>query len=289
MARAHHNNPVITISELDKSVLKFTLEHTSLAMANALRRIMIAEVPTLAIDWIQFDINTSVLPDEFIAHRIGLIPLWSEGVVDSMVDGRECECHDFCGKCSVEFTLDEEARQESTFNCTTKHLKSQQPKVRPNAGGEYNPENDNNISGINNYPDEPKDAILICKLRKGQAIKFRAFARRGFGKEHAKWIPGIIGFEYDPDNALRHTVYPKPSEWPKSEHNQLEIDEHEAPFDVTGEPDKYYFAVEPIGQLKPETILLNSIKVLKRKLGTILNAHRKETDDIGLAIPDGGY
>ena len=71
------NLPKIEITELKGDSIKFTLIGTDLSVANALRRILLAEVPTFAIENVYFESNTSVLCDEFIAHRLGMIPLYS--------------------------------------------------------------------------------------------------------------------------------------------------------------------------------------------------------------------
>ena len=58
---------------------EFVLSKTDASVANALRRIMIGEVPTIAIELVEIETNTTVLTDDFLAHRLGLIPLSSLG------------------------------------------------------------------------------------------------------------------------------------------------------------------------------------------------------------------
>jgi DNA-directed RNA polymerase II subunit RPB3 len=70
--------PHVKIVKVSKYAIEFELLDTDLSVANSLRRIMISEVPTLTIDLVEIRENTSALHDEFIAHRLGLIPLVSE-------------------------------------------------------------------------------------------------------------------------------------------------------------------------------------------------------------------
>jgi DNA-directed RNA polymerase II subunit RPB3 len=71
----HQRFPKVEVLSLAPHEMKFILSDTDVSMANTIRRIMIAEVPTLAIDLVEFHENSTVLNDEYIAHRLGLVPI----------------------------------------------------------------------------------------------------------------------------------------------------------------------------------------------------------------------
>lgn len=64
-------NPTLLIESSDNDKIVFRLQDCNKAYANALRRIIMSEVPTMAIEFVKIKENTSPLHDEFIAHRLG--------------------------------------------------------------------------------------------------------------------------------------------------------------------------------------------------------------------------
>ncbi|KAI7901324.1 RNA polymerase Rpb3/Rpb11 dimerization domain-containing protein [Cokeromyces recurvatus] len=183
------SGPNITIRELTKDRINFVLSDTDLSVANALRRVMIAEVPTVAIDMVEIETNTTVLADEFIAHRLGMVPIDSK-YVDKLRYTRDCTCSQYCPECSVELTLHVKCTEDRTKDVTTRELISSNPSFMPV------------------FQDKEDSGILLVKLRKGHELKLKCIAKKGVAKEHAKWSPvSGVAFEYDPYNKLRHTTY----------------------------------------------------------------------------------
>lgn len=125
--------PRVKIRELKDDYMKFELRDTDASVANALRRVMISEVPTIAIDLVEIEVNSSVLNDEFIAHRLGLIPLTSERAM-AMRFSRDCDACDGdgqCEYCSVEFHLRVKCITDQTLDVTSKDLYSSDHTVVP--------------------------------------------------------------------------------------------------------------------------------------------------------------
>jgi len=97
--------------------------------------------------------------------------------------------------------------------------------------------------------DPERKGVLIAKIRKGQEIKLRCIAKKGIAKEHAKWAPtATVGFEYDPNNNLRHIDYwyeeDAKTEWPVSKNGELEDSPEDKPFDFDAVPENFYMNID---------------------------------------------
>ena len=185
------SGPSVNVREAGKYHVVFALKNVDLAFANSLRRVIIAEIPTIAIDLVEVESNTTVLPDEFVAHRLGLVPLDSRDA-EQLQDTRDCECEGYCDNCSI--TLELEAL------CTANEvMKVYARDILPSSS------RPNDQIGRPVLTDADGLGPVITKLRQGQEIKLKCVAKKGTAKEHAKWAPtAAVGFEYDPHNKLRH-------------------------------------------------------------------------------------
>ena len=191
----------------DGEKLQFKIKDTDLSFVNAIRRLCTESVPVLAVDTVEFTKNDSVLYDEIIAHRIGLIPLKTN--IKSFKLREDCSCEDKgCNKCMVKLKLSVKGKEVSS-----KDMKS---------------------TGVEIPFDMP-----ITKLTQEQELEFVAEAKLGVGKEHAKFIPGLIFHTY--------------------EENEKEVT----------------FNVESWGQMKPQEILASASEVFAKKLKEIDKAVNK--------------
>ncbi|GAA5832655.1 hypothetical protein JCM11251_001399 [Rhodosporidiobolus azoricus] len=257
----------VKITELKGEQCHFILDGVHLGLANSLRRSMISRIDTLAIDQVQITENTSVLPDEMLAHRLGLVPLNSEGMDKQIINyNRECDCDSYCTKCSVVLTLNVKRTVPGTQDVTTKDLIVE--------GGERS---DVGRPAMSSDPKLQK-GILLAKLNQGQELSMRCIAVKGRALEHAKWSPvAAVGFEYDPYNKLKHTdlwyerdTQDPRTEWPVSENGKYEKKpEDNEPFPYNEKPSRFYFDVEAVGQLKPEDIVLKGLDALILQIGQL--------------------
>jgi DNA-directed RNA polymerase subunit D len=248
----------VQILEKTPDMLRFILEDVDASFANALRRIIIAEVPTLAIEDVIIIENTSALYDELFAHRLGLIPLKTD--LESFVLPQDCGCGGTnCPRCSVTLTLVKEAKAVDTQGDSvivySGDLVSQDPETVP----------------VN-------DLIPIVKLARGQRTELEAIAQLGKGKAHAKWQPvATCSYKYIP--IIGDCVESCPKSILRIEEDRLIIQnmldcilcklcEDTCDFNaikVRWDNRIFAFSLESTGALSPEKIVKKAIEILQGK------------------------
>jgi len=170
--------------EQGDTVMYMTVSGTEISAMNALRRVAIAEVPTMAIDMVEITTNTSVISDEMLAHRLGLVPLTADSSKFKFT--YECDCGGGCSECKAVFSLKAACTQPGeTMKVTAEMLQrvGEQRKDLP----------------VRVTTPQILLARLTCigkggrdrPLKSTQEINLIATAKKGIGKEHAKWSPVV--------------------------------------------------------------------------------------------------
>jgi DNA-directed RNA polymerase II subunit RPB3 len=200
--------PAIAVTRLEEDEIAFTLTGVDGSVANALRRSLMAEVPTVAIDLVNIYENSSVLHDEFIAHRLGLMPIrWKDDtrqLRDAYSFPWECDCDvsvsDVCPRCSILIRLRAENPETDpdaeAVSVTSVDLTIDIEPWMADAGGDpalarrLCPFEVAHFSHEKDRSRAPNDVgIILVKLGPGQALIADCVARLGIGKLHAKYNP----------------------------------------------------------------------------------------------------
>jgi DNA-directed RNA polymerase I and III subunit RPAC1 len=266
--------------------MEFDLIGVDAAIANALRRMMLAEVPTVAIETVWFADNTSIIQDEVLAHRIGLIPLKIDPKkLSNVVNGEETDQDTIVLYYNVECTNEKEIKPDGTEGYVNETAYSGSLTWVPQGEQEkLFPE------GIRPVHDD----IVLAKLRPGQRIEFEAHCRRGVGKDHTKYSPvATASYRLLPVIDFQQKVTGKDAKVLKEicPMNVFDIEDLGGVSTATvarprdcsmcrecirqegwservrlrRKADHFLFSVESVGNMAPEVIVQEAIKILKEK------------------------
>jgi DNA-directed RNA polymerase subunit D len=253
-------NMKIEIKELKpkKAVLK--IEDTKPYFVNSLRRVMLSELPKLAVQNAVIYDNTSALFDEIISHRLGLIPIPTDLSLLSFKD--ECVCKGKgCPNCTVRYTLSKEGEG-------TVYSGDLQPAEKSWAITE--------------------DKIPIVKLYGDQRLILEIEATLGRGRDHAKWqavqsptykMDAIIEFDSKKANDVKEFVNKLPKDLVEIKGNKLVlkdikklpvlesyIDKEEIDYiTIKRDPTNVTFSLETDGAFSAKVAILESAKILEKK------------------------
>ena len=236
-----------------KEKISFSISGVDHILVNTLRRMILEEVPTLAIEDINFIDNSSALSDEMLAHRIGLVPLTTD---------------------LKSYVLPEEAKNENDpmaflnlkmkvcgpINVYSSELKSQDHKIQP-----------------------VYQKMLIVKLLKDQNLELEATAILGSGKRHMKFAPGLAYFYNTPivkvkqkdagefEDKYPSQIFDKSGKIDSKLINTVQIADackniNKDIIEVTHEENSFEFHIESWGQLQMKEIMSQAVKLFQEKL-----------------------
>ncbi len=243
--------------------VRFIISETTPAFINSVRRSMIADVESMAIDEVNFYNNTSVLFDEMLALRLGLIPLTGGG---NYLPALQCSCNgEGCFQCQVSLTLS----VKGPVTVYSGDLTSSDPEVVPADGD-----------------------IPIIKLFKDQELMLEAIARKGSAKDHTKFQSAIAAsykhlpkFSVKDCNGCKECVAACPKQIIDYEENTVRVNDElqctlcnlcveaceSGALSVTGNPHSFVFYAESDGSMNCRDLLIVSVESLRDRANELAN------------------
>ncbi|XP_026273622.1 DNA-directed RNA polymerases I and III subunit RPAC1 [Frankliniella occidentalis] len=283
----------IEIVRYNKTEMEFDLIGVHAAIANAFRRVLLSEVPSMAIEKVKIFNNTSLIQDEVLAHRLGLIPLRAdprmfEYKADPTADPTEQDTLEF--ELKIKCKWNSSSHKDATHpddlyrnhNVYSKHL-----KWMP-IGGQADIFKPDQVGPV--FED-----ILINKMRPGHEMDLRLLAVKGLGKDHAKFSPvatasyrllpeitltkdvegemaerlqkcfspGVIDVEDNGHGRKKAKV--KDARYDSCSRNVFRYDDLKDSVKMARVKDHYIFTIESVGALPPDVLFIEALKVLKKK------------------------
>uniref|UniRef100_A0A3B4ADQ6 DNA-directed RNA polymerases I and III subunit RPAC1 n=1 Tax=Periophthalmus magnuspinnatus TaxID=409849 RepID=A0A3B4ADQ6_9GOBI len=238
----------INVVQLKENSMEFDMVGVDPAIANAFRRILLAEVPTMAIEKVFIYNNTSIVQDEVLAHRLGLIPI--------RADPRLFEYRNSAA---------EEGSEIDTIQLQLKVKCSRNPRASKDSSDPrelylhhmvYS--RDLKWMPIGNQADVFADAfigpvhddILIAQLRPGQELDIVMHCVKGIGEKVAKVVNSRL------DTCSREV---------------LRHDDLKNLVKLGRIRDHFIFTVESTGILPPDVLVAEAIQVLMSKCQRFLS------------------
>lgn len=249
----------INILKQTDTLIECSIKGINHVLANTLRRLLISEIPVMAIEEVDFQKNNSALYDEILAHRLGLVPLTTD--LKSYNLQEECKCEGKgCAMCQLLLTLD----ATGPVTVYAKDLESKDPKVKP-----------------------VFDKIPIVVLNKNQKLKLEATAILGQGKAHMKFSPGWVYYQYFPVVKIQNvqnaeelaSIYPtlfevsggklqlkEDADMDKLMNVETSLAKPAKSLEITQDTSRFFFHIESFGQLSVKEMFTTALDVFDKKL-----------------------
>jgi DNA-directed RNA polymerase alpha subunit len=243
----------IEIKKLTEEEIYFSITNINLGIANGIRRIIIAEVPTFAIDQVLIFKNTSIMNNDYIIQRLNLLPINSNDRILIKNMPIECKCVEKqCNECSIILNVDINSCDHKKRIYLTDLLSSKELSLFT------------------------KDAfqIPLFVLNANEIFKAKLIIHKGIGHQHAKWMPAtsVIVKPY-PEISLEKNIFQL-----TNNKDELKLQDPNlciycnactnldaSLVSIKPQLNKFIIHIESCGTLLPNVIFTEALQILKQK------------------------